>query len=218
MMTRPEIGRLVEGIFVSVAVAAFYVVAIGWSRDGSSAAAIQSSASWPALAVGARALAWPGLLASRVGFGYTWIAVLAASTGTAWWFLILWRRSLRSPRVAMACSLLAIPAAVYFSMAWVYLRVLPVPQPALVTAQAEADVGTSIESYRIGYETGYRAGMIDNWAVPDGTFPSGFGRGLWEGYVHGLGEWLRLSCWSCTPARRLAQWPKDGSQGRGVRP
>jgi len=217
-MTRPETGRLVGGVFLSVAIATFYVSAIGWSHAGSSAGAVQGSTPWPALVVSARALAWPGLLASRVGFGCTWIAVLAGVIGTGWWFLILWRTSLRFSRAAIACSLLAIPAAVYFGMAWLYLWALPVPQPAMVIPRTEAEVGTSIEFYRVGYETGYRAGMINNWAVPDGTFPSGFGRGLWEGYADGLGEWLRLSCWSCTPAPLIGKWPRDELQHGRFRP
>lgn len=211
MTTRPEAGRLVGGILVSVAVAILYASAIGWSQDGSSAAAIASSTPWPELVVGARALAWPGLLASRVGFGDTWVAVLLAAIGTGWWFLVLWRWTARSPRLVTSLSFLALPAVVYCGVALLYLRVLPVPQPAMVIPQAEAEVGTATEPYRVGYETGYRAGMINDWAVPDGTFPSGFGRGLWDGYSHGLGEWLRLSCWSCTAAPRLGERPKEES-------
>ena len=134
------------------------------------------------LAFAARLLVWPGLLAGRLGFVHTWLALVVTALA-----LVLIVRSLASRMGFTRATTLALAAFVLAGVLYVFF--LPVPRPAssLLVENRE-----DLDEYIAAYQVGYRGGMIDMFIAPEPPMPQAVARGLWSGYFAGVHEWEGL--------------------------
>lgn len=179
---RPRIA--IDALLMVMALA-LYTGAFWFLDDGFTTNPDPQSAVPGFLLLGLRALMWPGLLLSRLGLAlWTIVPILLISS------LSLLRSLQRhTPKWSWLPKLVA---PLYLAVALVYCFWLPVPRPARALPNVADSPPESAEDFEIGFDAGYRGGMLNLWSRPNGVASEALGRGLWTGYLQGLGEWRRL--------------------------
>jgi hypothetical protein len=168
---------------------------------------------WGLVGIGLRVLAWPGLAWSRLGFSHGWLAVgstLLALGLTARFLGVGGPRFHWRSRPVFAVLLLAS----YCLFALLYVFVLPIPIPAYSIYHLQHGKDVEALEFMAGYEAGYRAGMVDDWGIPNGGLSRAVAEGLWQGYLHGLREWEGLVPGVTIAAVRAVQIDGGPADGR----